>query len=520
MARKKPANQKRAPAPHPEVKAARRELSPQWMTAGIFAFAFLLYAQTISFQYALDDQPTLRDNAIVHKGFAGIPELLKTDFWHGSDIGVVVPLYRPASLILFAMEWQFFPNSPAFYHLVNVLLYAFTCALLFKLLRRMLAGVSPYIPLACVLLFAAHPLHTEVVSNIKSADELLCFLFMILASWFALNYAEKKSVPGLALSALFFFSAGWKAILAISGTYVLPAALFFFMRASALEGIPPYAESPLVNTLYSAPDWIGQRATAVYILLRYIGLLLYPHPLSYTYDFNEVKVQEPGSPWVWVSALLHVALLILALAWFRKKHVLSFAILFYLVTLAPVSNIFMTIGSPMADRFLYIPSLGFCLAVGWFIGRAFKMMEGGKPGLPAPGEGGQILPARVLVFTGLLVAGYSFKTLARSRNWENNVTLFGTDVHSTPGSASAHFHWGNALVSIVYEEAKDSASAHDALDQAAAEYKEAIRIFPGYNDAYLHLGNVYAKKSDPATAIRYFEMYNEQAGANNATVLQ
>src|SRR5262245_33936908 len=141
----------------------------------IFSFSFVLYASSISFDFVLDDEASVKENTLVQQGISAIPTLLKTDSWHGAEMGVKIPIYRPGSFVMFAVIWQFFPDSPHVYHFVNVLLYAVTCALLFLLLRKLFSKQSILFPFAVALLYAAHPIHTEVVSNIKSADEILCF---------------------------------------------------------------------------------------------------------------------------------------------------------------------------------------------------------------------------------------------------------------------------------------------------------------------------------------------------------
>ena len=176
----------------------------------IFIFSFLLYAQSISYEFVLDDEASVKENTLVQQGISAIPTLLKTDSWHGTEVGVKIPIYRPGSFVMFAVIWQFFPNNPHVYHFVNVLLYALTCALLFLLLAKLFSGRSILFPFICVLLYVAHPIHTEVVDNIKSADEILCFLFGIAAMLFAVKYVEKRSPVQLLLVVVFFLFYGFK----------------------------------------------------------------------------------------------------------------------------------------------------------------------------------------------------------------------------------------------------------------------------------------------------------------------
>src|ERR1700733_11899449 len=140
---------------------------------GIIAalFGFILYASTIGHDYCLDDVAVIKSNSFTQMGVSGIPTLLRTYYWQGS-CNINAGLYRPLSMILFAIEWQFFPNAPHVYHFVNVLLHALIGYLLFSLLTKLFAKTNLVFPFIVTLLFLAHPIHTEVVANIKSADEL------------------------------------------------------------------------------------------------------------------------------------------------------------------------------------------------------------------------------------------------------------------------------------------------------------------------------------------------------------
>ena len=174
----------------------------------IALFAFILYAQSISYDYALDDIAVLKKNTIVHKGFSGIPELLKKSYWYGFS-NVDDPIYRPASLILFAIEWQFFPDNTHVFHFLNVLMYAFSCWLLFRLLCRLFRDQTSYggmlIPFICGLLYTAHPIHTEVVDNIKSMDEILCFMFAIGSVLLFIKWLGDTKIPSLVYAILLYF---------------------------------------------------------------------------------------------------------------------------------------------------------------------------------------------------------------------------------------------------------------------------------------------------------------------------
>ncbi|MDP9229858.1 MAG: tetratricopeptide repeat protein [Bacteroidota bacterium] len=507
----------------------------------MFLFAFALYAQSISFNYALDDQASIKQNRLVHQGLKAIPTLMKTDSWYGADIGIRGQVYRPATFILFAMEWEIFPDNPPVYHFINVLLYALTCWILFLLLSVLFKKQDLLFPFVCSLLFAAHPIHSEVVNNIKSVDEILCFLFGLLAGFMFFKFMEYRSIFKLLTGAvcyfiallsketaiifllaipllLFYFTKSrFKQIFNVFSVLFVTAALYFFIRLNVLQSVPEHASSPLFNTLYAAPDLISQKASAFYILLKYLLLLIFPHPLSYTYEFAQISVKQITDPIVIFSILIHLALGAYALIKIRKKNLISFAILFYFLAIAPVSNVFIVIGSTLGERLLYMPSLSFCMIA------AFLIIKFSKAGLIKK-KSEQVwhffaVYKNVWVWVFLLVGIYSVKTFIRSKDWRDNVSLFGQDVKTSGKSASAHYHWGNAQLSILYPAETDVSMKNMLLDNAIKEYKKAVEIYPYYIDAYKHLGDAYDKRNDNQDAIKYFEIANDLANNSDTTIL-
>src|ERR1035437_2058956 len=264
----------------------------------IATFAFILYAQSISFDYALDDVTVTKENKVVKKGFGGVPEILTKDYWYGYNNDLRVPEYRPTSLLVLAAESQFFPENPHFSHFINVLLYALTCWLLFLLLCKLFEKQHLIIPFVCSLLYVAHPIHTEVVDNIKSLDEILCFLFFVTSAFFIVKYTSNNSNTSLIFGVIFYFlsllsketgitflvaiplllfcfnKGSIKNILSITLILLGVSGLYFIIRYFVLKDIPQtHLESWLNNSLYSTTDFMIQRATAFGVLVRYIILL-------------------------------------------------------------------------------------------------------------------------------------------------------------------------------------------------------------------------------------------------------
>ncbi|MDP4966057.1 MAG: glycosyltransferase family 39 protein, partial [Salibacteraceae bacterium] len=167
----------------------------------LFVFSFLLYANTLNHGYVLDDISVISENRYVNKGFEGIGQIWKTSYRDGywNDSGT---LYRPIALTIFAIEWQLAPNNPWLAHFVNVLLYGALCTLLFFVLKKLLQQEN--VAFIASLLFAATALHTEVVANIKSLDEILSLSMGLLAWLFILKWNETKKTAPLIMALVAF----------------------------------------------------------------------------------------------------------------------------------------------------------------------------------------------------------------------------------------------------------------------------------------------------------------------------
>jgi tetratricopeptide (TPR) repeat protein len=495
----------------------------------ITILAFLLYAQTATYKFTLDDGSVIVQNKLVQKGMGGIKEILSTDYWYGYTEQLRGLQYRPASLLMFAVEEEFFPGQAGVHHLVNVILYALTCLLLFLLIAKIFPSKNLLLPFVTILLYTAHPVHTEVVSNIKSRDEILCFLFGIAALFAMFKYHASRRVIFLALSGLAVFLSITSKETGIAFVLLIPlvlyftrevngrfmaaatlslvafAALYFFIRHQVVKDVQSIDLLVIDNTLVAAQSKAEQFATAFTVLLKYLGLLLLPHPLSYDYSFSQVKIVSFSDAKALFSLFLYLALGIFAVLNTRKKNPYALAIFLFLLLLAPVSNIFLKIGSTMAERFLYMPSLGFCLALGLLSMKLSRVRLPVKPVYSVS----SFFTQNVTVITAVLLAVilYSFKTVSRNKDWQDNVHLFGKDVQTSPNSARTHYNWGLSNIYDLYLEEEDPGLKKEYLEEGRRELETALDIYPEYFEAEKPLGYVHLKQGAYETAVKHFDQY-------------
>ncbi|GAB4145124.1 MAG: hypothetical protein Fur0041_19820 [Bacteroidia bacterium] len=451
----------------------------------IAILAFLLYVRASGFDYALDDRAVTFQNKFVQKGFAGIPDILTTFYWNGfweSNSG----LFRPLSLILFAAEWQFFPNSPHVYHFVNVLLYALASFFLFKALVRLFKNYGVALPFMATVIWVVLPVHVEVVANIKSADEILSVLFFALLLNSILRWNDEGDQKSLLLSLLFFFLALLSKEGAVLYLPVVLLALHFFRMKSLKELVKPagyfiaatvvwlawhqwviaHASQERIaytyhdNALVAAPDRLSAFATAIGMQGDYILKLIFGTSLSYDYSFNEYPALSLTSLSFLISLGVILALLFIAVKSVKTHPLISFGILFYACTFALTSNIFVLIGATMADRFLFVPSLGFGIVAAALLLKVLK-------------ENTLTTKTAMVLLPVLLI--YSVNVYSRSSDWKDEATLFTADVLNAPGSARVHYNYGVMLLGNA-QNTQDAGQKANLLDEAVKEFKIAYDI--------------------------------------------
>lgn len=486
-----------------------------WLLAGI---AFVLYAQTISFGFALDDIAVVHGNDFVKAGFGGIGKILNSFYWQGfpSFSTANSGIFRPVSLILFAIEWQFAPNSPKFFHFVQVVLYAVSIYQLYRLLRMLFREYSISLSLIAAGIWLVMPIHTEVVANIKSADEVLCMIFFLLSFRHLLNWADYGKMNSLVFSAIFIFLS---LLSKEGGVLFIPAmllALLMFRKKQIKELVLPAAILGVVsliwfgwhtavisggpervtydyrnNALLSNDSYIDQLGTAIGLQARYWMKLLFGYPLSYNYSFNEIPVDGFAGIWCWISLAGIGASLFFAWKFFKSIPVLSFAILFYFISFALTSNIFYRIGDIFAERFTFAPSIGFAILLSWLILKFTKGVEEKRIHAQA---------MYALIGIGFV---YSVLTFSRSSDWKDEASLYAADLDHAPNSARVHYNYGVVLLGNANNE-KDETQKNKIIAQSNEQFKIATEIDSIDFQSAQALGNNYYNLHEYNKAIYWY----------------
>jgi len=510
-------------APVSKTPAFNAEAEKRLLSLIVALLAALLYINTAGHSYTVDDGTVIGNNKITKKGISALPEIFtsayRAGFWDRDE-----GMYRPLSVAMFAIEYQIAPDSPLPGHLINILLYALTAYFLFGFLARLFPGRGNALPFIITLIFVTHPLHTEVVANIKSRDEMLCFFFGILSLDMLIRSQIATKLWHLPLAGLFFFLALLSKESAITLLAVFPLTLWFFttsepkhllratvlcigitalymiIRVSVLGSITGHAEQQLINnSLLGATSYSDQLSTAIYILGRYLLLLIFPHPLVFDYSYNQILLVPFTDIRVLLSLVVAGFLVLKGFSGLKNKSPEAYGILFFFITLSLVSNILFLIESTMAERFLYMPSLGFAISAGVLISKGYAIPKGlslKKAFVSRP------LPSILL---GAVILLFAFKSITRNNNWKDNLTLLANDVKTSPNSARIRYAYGSALL-IEKALKTDAGPAKESfLDQSILQLERGVSILPSYAEAWYHLGLAYKEKNNPSKSIAAFE---------------
>lgn len=441
------------------------------------------------------------------------------------------------------------------YSVLSVLIFKFIL-LIFTIKDSINFANNRWIALIASLLFAVHPLHTEAVANIKGRDEIMALMGAVLAAtwllrgwqrqqagqtslgwvagacgaWLLGLMAKESVIPFLAVIPLIFWCftpARLPQIARWTAPLLLVFGLFWGVRAGVLNHpfAPPAGAQEMLNDpflvlnpalplepftqaspiqrikniefpFFQKIPYQDQLATTIYTLGLYLKLFLAPIDLTCDYYPRHIAIMGWKDWQVWLALLANGGLLGWAIWGIRRRSTAAFGILSYFLLLSIVSNVFFPIGTNMAERFMFAPSLGLCIAIAAWLA---PLLTHAQSSYFAKNAALAVLAAAVLAWGG--------RTAWRNRDWKDNLTLFAHDIRQSAGSAKLQMDLGTAQLKEIQQlSQRVSAQAgllpaeqEAALQQADAEamalleaarphLEEALRIHPAYADAWYSYG--------------------------------
>lgn len=497
----------------------------------VIATSALVYLNTLGNGFVFDDNdqvlgnPWIRDLKFIPKIFTTSVWAFKPEYSRGGNY------YRPLMHVFYMLGYAISGLRPWGYHLINILFHVCSSVLVFllaTLLIRDKAVVSKglSIPLMAAVIFAVHPIHTEAVAWVAGIPDLSYSFFSLLSLYLYIRSENRFNRYYFISVSAFFVGTLCKepalTIVALLIAYDLllnknkagPSFLFkryipFILAASIYFGIRYFVLSGMV------PARGGHSEYGLYdlfvILGTYLGLLLLPYKMQIIYSFRPVESL--------LEMRMLVALLVIASTtalyyfWFRKDRLALFCLLFIMIPLTP-SFYLTAISGPslLAERYLYLPSVGYAVLLSLFISR----MWDSKATVAA-------VPA-FLVLTVLFSAG----TINRNADWKDDFSLWSDMLKKSPENATAHDNLGSVyekrgqyglaeaeflaalkgypIEADAYKNLGITYKMMGRLDESISAYEEFLKVKPGDADAHNDLGTVYIKKDDLKRAKEQFQI--------------
>lgn len=467
-------------------------------------------------QFAQDDYPIIWKNPAVHD-FLHSYQLFAQSYWPPP---FTPDLYRPLAVFSYAVEWAISGGSPMVFRIVSYALYAVVTLAVFRLARMLLPFAAAF---AAAALFAVHPVHVEAVAMAVNQGELWVGLLSCIA---VVRYIRARRAGGplgvrteLTLAGLYLIACYFKenalilpGLLAAAELLLVPAGESFAARFARgrrlLLLLMLVAVSFLgVRTLVLGGNFVGsftaeglayltmgQRAlTMLAVVPQWFRLLLWPAHLQADYSPEEIVPHTTWGPEQTLGALLLLgSLLALVIAW-RRTPIVAFGLLWCAIALFPVHNVLVPTGIVLAERTMFLPSIGAMIALG---GVGALLLERASPGAQhalAAGVG------------ALLILGV-YRSTSRHPVWADQFGLwYDTANRDAPKSYRAH----HALAEMYYMAGSEG--------RAEREYRLAIELSPTkVSQVYLDYANRLRLKGICYPAIQLYKRAIEMHPNNMA----
>lgn len=447
----------------------------------------IVFFNTVSNAFVYDDSVTVVHNSLI-KNWKNIHSLFSFHYFMLSG----ELSYRPVVTLSYFIDYFLWGLNPVGFHLTNIFLHAGNTILFYFFLKRVVkANTSAFI---AALLFTTHPVLTETLNSVSYREDILAALFFLIAFIMFLKIDEKSLTPGkfvlyyavaLLSYLLSLFSKETSVVLPIlmvlfhvfcsSSTNTLHAiikrAKWSYLGYFIITGFYLFVRFVLFRHVYIRLDQSKQTLfVMIKVFASYIKLLFLPFNLNADYVVPSVT---PGIASFVVSALLISTAIILILRVCQHGKRYWFFPLWFFITLLPVSNI-IPIGNIMAERYLYIPIMGFCGVIGMLIQNCIS----GKN-------------LATIGFVVIIIIA-SITSIYRNGIWRDEFTLWYSTVNREPGSVRAHLNLG-----VVH-------NAKGFYDYAELEYKKTLEINPRDIEAHYNMGNVYERKGMLDAAIKEY----------------
>ncbi|MBN1869168.1 MAG: tetratricopeptide repeat protein [Candidatus Omnitrophica bacterium] len=451
----------------------------------IIVLGFCAYGNSVKGQFLFDDETLVTDNVYI-TNWSYLPDVFKRDI--GAGAGKQSNPYRPFQVLTYMADHSFWKLDPKGYHLTNIVWHILAALSVFWLMNILFA--DGFLSLLTSLLFVAHPIHTQAVSYIAGRADSLAAVLMLISMVLYIKLNRNKNIGLYLLLAMSYILA----VLSRENSLILPLLLLLchyafkekidYGKFSLIAGLTlGYMILRSVFFRHLMPDTplhdttLVQRIPGFFVALtKYIQLLALPLDLHMEYGDRLFPWTDPRAI---AGGILFLSLLAVMIRARHRSRLVLFALLWFLVTLIPSSNIY-PINAYMAEHWLYLPSIGLFLMASKGLrelSRTFNARIG------------------IIVFCAGLLGFYAFLTIRQNKvYWREPISFYQRTLEFAPES----FNASNNLGKLYYALGKK--------EEAVALFKKAIEINPRYADAYNNLAAAfYEPGKNEEETIRLFQ---------------
>jgi tetratricopeptide (TPR) repeat protein len=501
------------------------------LLALLAGFAALPYLNTLRNLFVYDDVTQVVNNPYL-QNFHHLKEIFTTPVWSFMGGNYSHNYYRPLMSFGYLLCRQVCGPKPLAFHLLNLGLNVLVVLLLFLVTRRLFNDRG--LALVAAGLFAVHPIHSESVAWIAAITDLQLALFYLLTFWFFLGLsrvsgqrlilgelsmavsfalallAKEPAVTLVVLATLYEHSCrddrkqtsvGIK--LSRYGPLWLLLFVYLIVRAHFAGGLAVRSQLPDMG-----PDTIILSALA--LAGQYVWKLFWPAELCAFYAFH--MSTSPFDPRVIGGAVALLGLAFLFVFFWNRVRLVSFGLLFFFLNLAPVLNAHWMAANVFTERYLYLPSVGFCWVLGWAGTTLWRAAKGHSPSWRA-----------LVVVSALAVAALCIlRIMRRNRDWRDDETLYKATLALQPDAYIIHIN-----LAALYLDRDDFKNAEQELreaDKRAPDYPLILNNFgllnlklKHYDDALGYLiRSILKNPNEPLPHLYLAQVYEQTGHADDA----
>lgn len=457
--------------------------------------SLLLYSNTFSAEFTYDDLTVVTNNEIKYWHF--------WDLWQGWG--------RSTRTLSLMIDYHIFGDSPAGYHFQNILWHILSVLLLYFVFVKL--SEDRLLSFFASLLFAVHPIHVEAIANIANRKEAICMVFSLISFMLYLRFIEEidrrrwKWLVGSLFT--WYLALNSKEVAAILPLTMVAYEVVFLPKEKRFLGKNPsllfallvvtsisflFFSKEIISNLFSSGNIVTLGGYKGYLDMHsvtissakafwnYMKLLFFPFNLSPVHVLElSHSLKEPLAMMSWISALILILLLFYLL---RNNKLATFGTLWFLIHYIPVSNIIPSVYM-VADRYMYIPSAGFCLL---FVSSVKKLHS-------------ELLYRFDRRFVGRIMtviicavfAFYSMKTLTYNHAWLNSLRLWDYAIKVSPTSYKSYTNRG-----VVHHNSR-------RYQLALNDFNSALKIYPKHTNALINRGTTHTMLGEHHMAIKDYK---------------